>query len=218
MKHLVTPCLVLAILIFATATASAQTFGWPQQFENGFGAGQCASGNCGAGQSAALDLMDPRNFKLRDYRQMFLSGSTPTPQDLIGTWRGVNKGIVTLLGFKQFVKEIQPTACGLYGENIRVEQVANECLRQIGWQPKPDKSGNLQYHDRFQIQPQDCKGKFGHGIIFSYRDGGNRKLAPSRVLVDRVVKIDPNHLVGRVIVRTLGGPIPVAYFVLERVN
>lgn len=213
MKHLVMLWLAPAILILATAMASAQPFGWQVQCSDGCGTSQCPAGKC-----VAVDLMDTRNFKLRDYRQMFISGSTPTPEELIGTWRGVNKGVVTLVGYKQFVKEIKLTECGLYGENIKVHQVNRDCVRQLGWKPKLDQDGDVQYHDPFQIQSPSGVGRFGHGTVFSYRDGGNRRLAPSRLLVDRVVKVDQNHLVGRVVVRTLAGPIPVAYFMLERVH
>lgn len=165
-----------------------------------------------------VDLMDTRNFKLRDYRRMFECGTTPSAEDLIGTWRGVNKGVVRLAGFKQFIKEIQPQGYCLFGENIKVHQVSNGCLRCFGWQPKLDRCGNLQRHDRFMVQPADCVGRFGHGTIFSYRDGGNRPWAASRLIVDRVVKIDDDHLLGRATVRSVFGPIPVAYFMLERIH
>ena len=162
--------------------------------------------------------MDTRKFKLRDYRRMFQCGTTPTESDLIGTWRGVNKGVVVLAGYRQFIKEIQPEACGLFGENIKVQQVSPGCVRCTGWQPKLDDCGNLQRHDRFMIQPENCVGRFGHGKVFSYRDGGNKRFAPSRLIVDKVVKIDDCHLLGRATVRTLLGPVPVAYFMLERIQ
>jgi len=172
--------------------------------------------DCGC---SAPDLMDTRNFQLRDFRRMFQNGTTPTEQDLWGTWRGVNKGIVTLVGYKQFIKEIQPNENGcLFGDNIKVQQVPKGCVRCIGWQPKLDESGFLHRHDRFMIQPENGRGQFGHGKIFSYRDGGNRRFAPSRLIVDKVVKLDDDHLLGRATLRTVFGPVPVAYFMLERIR
>ena len=160
--------------------------------------------------------MDTRNFKLREYRRMLLEGRPPTDAELVGRWRGVNKGVAVLAGYRHFVKEIQLTEAGLFGENIKVHQTSPRTQRFDGWQYKLDCCGKVQRHDRFQIQCPDCAGRFGHGRVFSYRDGGNGLLDPSRLLVDRVVKIDQNHLLGRAVVRTLAGPIPVAYFMLER--
>ncbi len=162
--------------------------------------------------------MDTNQFKLRDYRRMFMAAEAPSDDEMIGIWRGVNKGVATLVGFRQFVKEIHPTACGLYGDNIKVEQVSSEDVRQFGWRPKLDEFGNLRRHDRFQVQRPDGLGLFGHGAKYSYRNGGNRRFSSSRLLVDRVVKIDDQHLLGRAAIRTIFGNIPVAYFMLERAN
>ena len=212
MTTLVARGLLTGLFMLCASAASAQHFFSPHRVSGRTDA------LCFAGQCQSLDLMDTRNFRLRDYRQMFLAGTTPTPEDLIGTWRGVNKGVVTLVGFRQFFKEIQPTECGLFGENVKVRQVSRRWLRSCGWQPKLDRCCRIQRHDRFLIQPANCQGRFGHGSVFSYRLGGNRRLAPSRLLFDRVVKIDDNHLLGRAAVRTIVGPIPVAYFMLERIQ
>jgi hypothetical protein len=166
-----------------------------------------------------VDLMDTRNFRLIDYRRMFRNGQTPTSQDLIGRWRGVNKGIVELAGYKQFIKEILPQDCVLSGDNIMVHQVSNELLRSCGWQPKSDpySPDGLLRQGKFAIQSPSGFGPFKHGVIFSYRDGNNRRGDPVRLIVDRVVKIDDNHLLGRATVNFGLIRIPVAYFVLERI-
>ena len=202
-------CICLLHLILSTA--SAQVFS--QEF------GPVTSIACPRPlDPRPLDPMNTRQHRLRDYRRMFIHGTSPSANDLIGTWRGVNKGIVNLVGFKQFVKEIRPSGIGIAGENIRVHQVRQNRIRCIGWQPKLDRCGNLQRHDRFLILPPCGSNRFARGVIFSYRLGGNHRFALSRLLVDRVVKIDDQHLLGRAVIRTLFGPIPVAYFVLERVQ
>jgi len=162
--------------------------------------------------------MNVRNYSLLDYRRMFMRGRTPTPAELQGQWRGVNKGIVRLFGFRQFVKEIQPHGSVMFGDNIQVHQVSDQMLRCCGWQPKVNpRTGLLQRNGRYRVKRPTFRGPFGHGVIFSYREGGNRRGDMSRMIVDQVVLIDHNHLLGRASVRLGPLKIPVAYFVLERI-
>ncbi len=169
-------------------------------------------------QLVGIDLMDTRNFRLRDYRKMFMGGTTPKLHELKGHWRGVNKGIATMVGYRQFIKEIQPCGSVYFGDNIQVHQVSSACLRCIGWQPKVDADGTIKRHGKFAVQPPNDRGPFGHGVVFSYRDGGNRKSDPARLIVDKVVKIDDNHLLGRAVARLGLIQVPLAYFMLERVH
>jgi hypothetical protein len=169
-----------------------------------------------------FDWMDTRNFRLIDYRRLFVQCEPPTPNELVGKWRGVNKGIVTLVGYRQFIKEVQPSEQVLIGDNIQVEQVSHELLRCCGWQPRFDESGELQRKGKFIIYPPGRRvlqipTAFDHGAEINYRNGGNRKSDPVRLLVDRVVKIDDNHLLGRAIAKFGLIHVPLAYFVLERV-
>ncbi len=171
----------------------------------------------GASPSCSCDIMDTRNFRLRDYRRMFKCGTTPTEEDLVGHWKGVNKGVVELVGYRQFIKEIQPNECGISGDNIMVGQVSPEMLRCVGWQPKVDEcTGELERKGKFAICPPHGCGAFKHGVEFNYRRGDNRKRDPVRLIVDKVVKIDDNHLLGRATANFGPLHIPLAYFVLER--
>ena len=168
----------------------------------------------------SVDIMDTRNFSLFDYRKMFREARTPAPQELIGQWRGVNKGIVNLVGYNQFIKEIMPTPCDIRGDNILVEQVSNDLLRSMGWAPVAGmpEEGYVSRQGFFQIQPPRGKGMFSHGAIFSYRDGQNERKDPVRLLVDKVVVLDRNHLLGRVTANFGLLQIPLSYFTLERVR
>ena len=173
--------------------------------------------------ASGFDIMDTRNFRLIDYRRMFKRGRTPTPDQMQGLWRGVNKGIVTLVGYKQFVKEIQPCGTVLFGDNIQVHQVSNDVLRCIGWQPKVQGDGQLERQGKFVVKPPDRRRRligaaFSHGAVISYRDGGNDRRDPIRLLVDRVVMIDNNHMLGRATANFGPIQIPLAYFMLERVQ
>ncbi len=167
--------------------------------------------------SPSVDIMNTSHFRLVDYRRMFVNGSTPTEAELVGNWRGVNKGIVELVGYKQFIKEITPDGCAISGDNIMVHQLDNCHLRSLGWEPKADGfNGQLQRRGKFAIEPPKGTGTFKHGVVFSYRRGRNRKFDPVRLIVDKVVKIDDNHLLGRATANFGPLQIPVAYFVLER--
>lgn len=170
-----------------------------------------------ATRSCSCDIMDTRNFRLIDYRRMFKCGTTPTAEDMVGQWKGVNKGVVELVGFRQFIKEIKPNECGISGDNIMVGQVSKDMLRCVGWQPKYDQcSGEVERKGKFAICPPNGCGAFKHGVEFNYRRGGNRKRDPARLLVDKVVKIDDEHLLGRATANFGPLKIPLAYFVLER--
>ena len=165
------------------------------------------------------DPMDTRNYRLIEYRRMFVNGTTPSPNDLIGHWRGVNKGIVELVGYKQFIKEILPDDCGISGDNVKVGQVDKELLRTMGWEARIDPATGLEERNgRFRVQAPNGRGTFGHGAIFSYREGGNKPTDPANLLVDKVVKIDDDHLLGRATAKFGPLEIPLAYFVLERMR
>lgn len=168
----------------------------------------------------SVDIMDTRNFTLFDYRKMFKESRTPQPHELVGQWRGVNKGIVELAGYRQFIKEIYPTPCNLQGDNILVEQVSNDVLRSIGWAPiagMPEQ-GYVSRVGFYQVEPPMGAGTFRHGVIFNYRAGDNKIADPVRLLVDKLVVLDGNHLLGRVTAKFGLVQIPLAYFTLERVR
>ena len=166
-----------------------------------------------------VDIMDTRNFTLLDYRRMFRDARTPTAEELIGQWRGVNKGIVELVGYKQFIKEVIPTPCDIRGDNISVVQVSNDMLRSIGWAPiaGPPEQGYVSRIGSYQVQEPRGIGRFKHGAVFDYRDGDNEPRDPARLLVDKVVVLDRNHLLGRVTAKFGLVQIPLSYFTLERI-
>lgn len=168
----------------------------------------------------SVDVMDTRNFSLFDYRQMFKEARTPAPGELVGRWRGVNKGIVELVGYRQFIKEVVARPCEIRGDNILVEQVSNDMLRSIGWAPiagMPEE-GYVSRQGHFQVQAPRGVGAFKHGAIFRYRAGDNRMTDPVRLLVDKVVVLDRNHLLGRATANFGPLQIPLAYFTLERIE
>lgn len=173
--------------------------------------------SCG-GSGRLSEMMDTQNFTLLQYRRLFRQGTTPAPHELVGVWRGVNKGIVELAGYRQFIKEITPTGNVIIGDNIQVHQVSSQMLESMGWQPKFEPNGELERRGKFMVQPPQGIGAFRKGIVFSYRDGGNPPGDAARLLVDKVVKLDDDHLLGRATANFGPLQIPLAYFVLERVH
>lgn len=170
------------------------------------------------GTVIGVDWMDTRNFSLLDYRRMLVNGVAPTPNELQGRWRGVNDGIVRLAGYRQFIKEIGTTGEIEFGENVKVHQLSNQCLRALGWQPKLNADGTVAREGRFRIKAPSGRGRLGHAALFSYRDSGNPGSDPARLLVDRVVRIDQDHLLGLVTAKFGPVEIPLAYFMLERID
>ena len=166
------------------------------------------------------DILDTRNYSLLDYRRIFQTGRVPQPHEMVGYWRGVNKGIVELVGYRQFIKEILPGNNGVIsGDNIKVGQVNQNLLRSLGWQPVIDPlTGGFDRQGKFAIQPPNGRGAFGHGAVFNYRQGGNRPTDPANLLVDKVVMLDANHMLGRATANFGPVQIPLAYFVLERIQ
>ena len=164
------------------------------------------------------DLMATDQHRLLQYRRMYRNGTTPHPAELNGQWNGVNKGIVEIAGYSQFIKDIQVDGCGRgYGDNVQVKQVKAGQVRLNGWQPKYDlRAKDFERRGSFAVQQANGRGFFGHGHTFSYADGNNPAKDPARLLEDQVVKIDDNHMLGRAVAKFGPFKIPLSYFVLER--
>jgi len=164
------------------------------------------------------DPMDTSNRGLLHYRRLYQNGTTAQPHELVGQWNGVNKGIVEIVGYGQFIKDIRPDGNGqVFGDNIQVKQVQANQVRLDGWEPIVDYRANgIERRGSFQLQPPSGRGYFGQGTTFSYADGMNPKKDPARLLVDEVVKIDDQHMLGRAVAKFGPLRIPLAYFVLER--
>lgn len=208
----------LLLTLALSSVLTAQDFDGLTELGGSVAYGCSSTPACGcSATSTAYDIMDTRNHRLIEYRRMFRCGTTPTQEELLGQWRGVNKGVVELVGYKQFIKEITPSCCGIAGDNIKVGQVSNDMLRCVGWQPKIDEcTGLAERQGKFAVLSPRGRGAFKHGVEFNYRQGGNDKRDPAKLLVDKVVKIDDNHLLGRATANFGPLKIPLAYFVLER--
>jgi hypothetical protein len=168
---------------------------------------------------AVHPAMQVQNYNLFQYRRMMINHPSVSPHELQGSWRGVNKGLATVAIDEQFIKHFQSVDGQVYGDNILVHQVPLNQVHQNGWQPKFDPSTRaLKRHGKFKVMEARGRGAFRHGLVLSYRHGGNSRRDPARLIEDRLVKLDDNHLLGRATVRLGPIRIPLAYFVLERVQ
>ncbi len=163
--------------------------------------------------------MSVHNYSLLQFRHMMKCGGTPHPSELVGTWRGVNKGIATVAIDRQFIKQFYMVNGRICGDNIVVRQVPDNQLLQCGWRPVIDgRTGQVKRQGRFAVRPPQGIGHFRHGLVLDYRAGGNPRGDRSRLIWDQVVKLDDNHMLGRATIRTGLAKVPVAYFVLERIQ
>ncbi len=158
-----------------------------------------------------------RNHGLHYYRRLMRCHRAPHPHELLGTWRGVNKGPATVAIDRQFIKQFYLVNGCVYGDNIMVHQVSDHQLACCGWKPiVAPCTGEVKRQGRFAVEPPQGHGRFSHGLVLNYRAGNNRDA--TRAIWDQVVKLDDNHMLGRATVR-MGrhARLPVAFFVLERI-
>ena len=173
---------------------------------------QCHSNstNC----SKALELASRSQKELGKLMQ---SETAPTPDELIGTWYGINKGYgAAMAGLHQDVKVIEKCGAGVSGHNILVVQVPVEDLQCKGWRPQRDpKTGLPKTMGNFTVQI--CENECGKKVMrLDYSQVENRAGDPSRFLLDELVMIEPGLILGRARVRFGWLDMPVAYFVLMR--
>ena len=152
------------------------------------------------------------NYGLFQYRRLMKSHSAPHPQELQGTWQGINKGIATVAIDERFIKEFRNVNGQVYGDNIEVNQNSGD------WAPIRDqRTGDIKRQGKFLVQQPRGIGPFRHGVVLNYSKGGNRKLDPANLISDQLVKLDDNHMLGRATAKFGPIRIPLAYFVLQRV-
>ncbi len=149
--------------------------------------------------------------------QLMDSESAPSPDELIGTWYGVNKGYgAAMAGLHQDVKVFERCGAVVSGYNILVEQVAVEDLSCKGWRSKIDPKTCLpKTMGNFAVKV--CKNECGKLVLLlDYGQAKNPSFDPSRFLVDELVVIEPGLLLGRARVQMGLLNMPVAYFVLTK--
>lgn len=143
----------------------------------------------------------------------------PTRAEMHGVWRGLNKGVgPAMLGIAQFSKEFHTFGTSPRGNNVTIEQRKPECwCSRSAWNPLLE-CGELDRHGYFKINCPDGKGPFPHAVELNYGQAPNPFCSPERLLVDKIVKLDDDHLLGFAMIQIGLLKLPGPYFVLERVR
>lgn len=137
---------------------------------------------------------------------------------LIGAWNGINKGVgAAAIGIHQDVKVFESCGNRIIGHNILVEQVPVEEIASRGWQPKRHFiDGQTKTIGNFVVTRERDERSCRQKMVLDYSLAKNPMLDPSRYLIDELVEVSPNLLLGRARVRIGLVDMPVAYFVLTR--
>lgn len=173
---------------------------------------KCDSTDCLTRCSRALQLASHSAFELDS---MMTRYPAPSIDMLEGRWHGINKGVgAAAIGLTQDIKVFSVNGPCPKGHNVAVHQVALDELDCRGFQPK--------------ISPLTCCEKtMGNFVIVApcatceplkldYTQAENSPTDPSRWLVDELVMIDHDMLLGKAYVQVGRSRMPVAFFVLVR--
>jgi hypothetical protein len=153
----------------------------------------------------------------RELGELMKTQPAPDLNTISGSWYGINKGLgPALAGITQDIKVFN--ACGecVQGHNIVVHQVPISELGCRGWRPEldpttcqPKRVGNF-----VAVGPQ-C---YGDPVQLDYTIAENPWYDPSKILIDELVVIDSDLMLGRADAKIGNSRIPIAYFVLFRPN
>ena len=170
------------------------------------------SADCTTPCSRALELASRSGFELDG---LMASQPAPSVDMLHGRWHGINKGVgPAIIGLTQDIKVFVISGeCGK-GHNVAVQQVALQDLDCRGFQPKKNPlTGCEKTMGNFVIVPPctSCQP-----LKLDYTQADNKIFDPSRHLVDEIVMIDNDLLLGKAYTKIGEHLMPVAFFVLMR--
>lgn len=173
---------------------------------------RCASSDRLTRCSRALELASRSGFELDS---LMASQPAPSVEMLDGRWHGINKGVgAAAIGLTQDIKVFSVRGSCLKGHNVAVHQVGIEQLACRGFQPKINPLTCCEKTmGNFVIQPP-CKTC--QPLKLDYTQADNSPLDPSRWLVDELVMIDHDMLLGKAYTKMGQHLMPVAFFVLTR--
>lgn len=165
-------------------------------------------------QSRAFRIASLSN---RELYHLMETRPAPDLATISGKWNGINKGVGSaMMGLMQDVKVLEGQDC-VTGYNILVKQVSISDLPCRGWRPERDpKTCQPKTMGNFIAVAPNCCGTLGHTVKLDYTIAENPWYDPSRFLIDELVAIDEDILLGRATANIGKLHIPVAYFVLTR--
>lgn len=160
--------------------------------------------------ACSLDLLKLSNDQLD---QLIQQGQGPDPETMDGPWLGINKGCAAAcVGWIQDIKVFQTSNGCRSGYNVAVHQVPISRLECDGWEPKTKLlSDQPKTLGKFCVLEPKCPCL---PLKLDYTQAGNPCYDPSHVLVDDLVLIQENLVLGKASAMIAGKKIGVAYFVL----
>lgn len=216
MKSAQSPSFVLSLLLCLVLQGCARTTNIPHNREVrqsfvrwNLRAETSISAESGCSQALALAAQKPNALAL-----LMKTSPAPDPHRLIGQWKGINKGIgAALVNVTQDIKVFENVGGCLHGHNISIHQVPIDRLDCDGWRPKVDaKTGEVETTGNFIVFQNPCGGP----LELNYTVAENEWSDPSKILIDDLVMIEEDLLLGRAQAKIGLVKIPVAYFVLYR--
>lgn len=144
----------------------------------------------------------------------------PTLAELNGTWKGLNRGIgPAMLGFSQFAKQMSTGHDGGRGDNIAIHQLCpDEWEGPLSWRTITTEQLTLDRRGNYIVRAPHGRGPHRQAAVLDYGEAANPIGDPSRLLIDKVVKLNDRFLLGRAMLQLGPAKITVSYFVLERVD
>jgi hypothetical protein len=166
-----------------------------------------------------LTLTSVAGARKRTLREIMRTFPPPTREELHGRWRGLNKGVgPAILGLSQFSKEFCTLCPCPHGDNITIHQREPECwCSASAWCPVCE-CGTLDRHGNFKVNCPDGRRPFPCALELNYTQAPNPAGSPERLIVDKLVKLDDDHLLGFSTFQVGKLRFPGYYFVLERVH
>ncbi len=162
--------------------------------------------------SRALQLASLSAFELDS---LMCRQPAPSIDSLHGRWLGINKGVgAAVAGVTQDIKVFDISGNCPKGHNVAVYQVGIEELDCRGFEPKTNwLTGCEQTMGNFVVV-EPCSSCAP--VKLDYTQADNKALDPSRRLVDELVMIDSDMLLGKAYIKVGEHLMPVAFFVLVR--
>jgi hypothetical protein len=176
----------------------------------------------GLPSAAALALARAPRGELE---RAMLRGTAPALAGLVGwEFRGINATadgappLARLAGIQKFVKGMfRGGEDQVMGYNCPVVQNVLDGR----WQTRPSDAEprRFGFYTVAPVDPTRRDNWYLHALLLDYGQGGNPAWAPSRVLRDYLVQVEPDHpdlLLGKAYAAVGPARVPVGYFVLER--
>lgn len=153
----------------------------------------------------------------RELKQLMEQCPPIAPAELHGAWRGLSQGaMVAMSGNTQFIKSFCTSCNCPHGDNVKIEQQPPECwFSADAWQLQ---SGKLQRHGNYRVNLPNGLTPVPHATELNYLQAKNPKGYRGKRIVDKLVKLDDDLVLGLACIQFGSKRIPMSYFVMERIR